>query len=239
MYKTQDIFKLLSSENKALKDDYAYKCGQEGLLRAFYFFRWCNKSEVADTRAAAKRFASGKVPEEIAEHYCTALVMIDHYQTDEEIKNAIKEIDQLTRDQLKDKGVLESLTPEKVKRRILKNVQKSYALGVETLEKRMSMLSSTTRNVLVAMALLLLINLALALTGVYERYLGFIFSGAPNPGYLVAGVLFIVPVFLLLLVKRRQLMEHKTHGPRYPQALKAMKKGLEDFTGYLSEKKII
>ena len=238
MYKTEEIFKLLSSENKALKDDNAYKSGQEGLLRAFYFFRWCNKSDVPDTNVAAAMFAGGKIPEEIAEHYCTALVMIDNYHTAEPVKDALREVDRLTREKSDDKGVLEVLHPAKVQRRILKKVHKSFGEAIEALNSRMTMLSTTARNVRVIMAVLLIVNAALAITGVYGRLLGSVFPGAPNPGYLAAGVLFVVPALAILFFNRHKLLEFKKEGPGYPGLLETMKKGFEEFGRFLSDKKI-
>jgi hypothetical protein len=241
---TQEIFSILSEESKSLKSAGSFKSGQEGLLKAFYFFRWCNKSEYLTTEKIADGFARGKIPEQQAEHYGTALVMIDNYETDPRVKEALREIDRLTAVRDGGKGVLDRLEPAKVERRVLKNIHANLSESIQAVKGREAMLKKTAAATWAGAAAILIISLGLLFSGTYQNLITSLLHPpagtfwASQGALAVAAALFALPVLALFLVNRGKIAEHMQKAGNYPQDAKKMEETLSAFSKRLADKKI-
>lgn len=246
MLKTEEIFKQLSEENKALKPDYAYKAGQQGLLRAFYFFRWCNKNNLGTIDKIVEQFIKGNMPEQQAEHYGSALVLIDHYDTSKEVKDAILYIEKQVYEQTRGQGPLDIIKPSKVQRRVLKNIYKTLEASIGNLKNRTDKLGKTSTGVWITLAVLLLGNVLLAVFGIYSNVMKAMFPSIMSGqgfmpsfgGYVTGLVVFVILSAVLLYFNRHRLVEQVTKSSDYPQEVKKMKKTLNQFEMLLKEKNI-
>lgn len=245
MHKIEDIFEILSTENKNLKPDHKYKVAEEGLLRAFYFFRWINKKEFKDLDKVVDAFKRNKIPDQQIEHYGCALVMMDSYDTDSRVKDAL---DYINRQYKKDKGgdILETIEDPRVERRVLKNIYSVYNDSVENLKKRTSDLKSSNRNFWIILSFILGINLALLLTGLYNKIL---LGAIPqvlrdNPmlasigPYALAGILFLVATLIIFFAMRYKIGEHVSNGENYLQEIERLERKVKKFQETLTGKKI-
>jgi hypothetical protein len=245
MYKVEEIFRILSQEKKELRPEYAYKTAEEGLLRAMYFFRWCNKKELDNTDRIVEAFAKKKIPEQQVEHFGSALIMIDHYETEPLVKDAIREIEEKVREKT-GKSTLEQVESQKIERRTYKNVYLTFAESIENLKKRVINLRKTFINSWVIVAVLLVINVVLSITTVYQRFLNNYLPGviAGNPmleqtgGNILAFFLFLFPSFLILFFNRHKMAEYSERGKKYPEEIRKMEETLDSFRSTLEEKNI-
>ena len=245
MKKIEDLFKLLSQEKKLLKPDHAYKPAEEGLLRAFYFFRWLNKKDYGNLDRVVEAFAKNKVPEQQIEHYGCALVMIDYYETEKEVKEALLYIN----DQFKEKtgsDILFKIKDKRVERRVLKNVYKIFNEARDTLANRTQSLKKSSISVWVFLFVFLAINIILVGTGVYYNFLMKIVPSLMADSKIMekygvavlAGILFIIPALIIILVSRYKLTEQVSRGNEYPELILKLNEGLDEFKQKLEAMKI-
>lgn len=238
MQDVDGIFKALSVENKALKPGYAYKTGQEGLLRAFYFFRWCNKNGFETLDKVVEQFIKKKIPEQQVEHFAVAMVMIDQYDTDPEVKDAIRGIDAEITSRSGGVSLIEALGNSKAERRILKNTLTTYREALDGLKKRAVSVKNGFIFIWVAIALLLAADAFLAATGKYGLILAKAAPSLAGGVSIVAAIIFIAPAALILFFNRHILSEQVRCGGVYPKDVLALEKGIRDFEEKLREKKI-
>jgi hypothetical protein len=244
MHDVETIFKTLSMENKSLKPGYAYKTGQEGLLRAFYFFRWCNKNGIDTADKVIEQFVKKKVPEQQTEHFGAALMMIDQYESDPSVKEYLIYIEENVKVRSGGKGVLEIIEPQKAERRVLKNVVTTFREAVESLKKRSQGIRGSSKAVWIIIGILLVVNLTLAFTNVYQHILdqaipkllkGSLFLRRFG-GEVLAGILILFPSLAILFVNRHKLSEHSRKGGEYPQEIRKMEKALAEFEETLKKR---
>lgn len=245
MYKIEELHKLLSAESKALKEKYSYKVGEEGLLRAYYFFRWADKKEYADLDKLVDAFSRNKVPEQQIEHFGCAFIMMDSYETDPKIKEALKYINEEFK---KKKGVdvLDALEDAKLEKRILKNIYNIYRDSLDKLKKRMIDLKSSLMSLWIIIACIFIANIALAFTGVYSRVVDTFMPQLmkTNPivyaygAHILAGLVFIVLSLLSLIIMRRKVSEYASKSKVYPQEITSLEWRIKKFKEYLEGKKI-
>jgi hypothetical protein len=246
MYKVEEIFKILSQEKKGLKPEYAYKTAEEGLLRAMYFFRWCNKKGLDTTDRIVESFAKKKIPEQQVEHFGSALVMIDHYETEPIVKDAIREIEEEVRKKT-GSPAMEQVESQKLEKRVYKNVYKSFEESIENLKKRTVYLKKTSRNTWIFIWVLLAVNFVLAFLGTYQQllntYLPATVEGNPilqqYGGNIIAVIVFLLPAFIVIFVNRHKLSEHSLRGKEYPEEINRMENTLASFRSTLEEKKVV
>lgn len=246
MHKISDLHKLLSKENKDLKPDHKYKTAEEGLLRAYYFFRWLDKKGYEDTEAVIADLLKNKIPEQQLEHYCSALVMIDCYETDEQVKGALVFINEQYKKQ-QGADVLDSIKDARVERRLLKNIYGIYKDAVDRLKNRTVELKSTASTVWTTLGIVLAINLVLIFTNVYSAILNKIIpasvmSSTPvlssYGGMILGAIFFIIPAIIILNSSKHKLGEHTAKGSSYPEEIMKMEEKLAAFKSKLDEKKI-
>jgi uncharacterized membrane protein len=246
MYKVEEIFKILSQEKKELKPEYAYKTAEEGLLRAMYFFRWCNKKGLDNTDRIVESFTKKKIPDQQVEHFGSALVMMEHYETEPVVKDALREIDENVR-QKTGKPAIEQVESEKLERRVYKNVYKTFEESIENLKNRIVYLRKTSRNTWIFIGVLLVINTVLAVLGTYQRLINAYFPGMVEGspviqefgGSILALLIFLIPSFIVLIVNRHKLAEQSLRGKEYPEEIKKMETTLSEFRNTLEEKKVM
>jgi len=245
MYETGEIFSLLSKEKKDLKPDHKYKTCEEGLMKALHFFRWCKKTEVKDADKVVELFIKKKIPEQQVEHFGAALVMIEHYDTHDIIKSALKYINDQVIEKT-GKPILDSIEPPRVERRILKNIYTSLEEAVERLKTRSISLKKSYKGFWLTILTFFILNVSLVGLGIYnklilhfvpEAYAGKTLLGHYG-GLIVAAVLFFIPSLLVLFLNRHKLSEHNAKGSDYPEEIQKMEETLEAFAKKLAEKKI-
>lgn len=244
MKNVEEIFKILSREKKTLKPEHAYKSAEEGILRAMYFFRWCNKKNIKNPDKIVDMFVKGTVPEKQTEHYATALVMIDHYDTDPEVKDVIRYINEKVKEKT-GKEVIENIEEGKVQRRILKNIYSTFHSSVCRLKKRAEKLRKSFLWFWVSAAVLLVLNVALSITGIYQQAVNSIFPPDSASlfiqkygGFIVAVVLFVMPLLLLGYFNRHKLSEHGKKSSDYPEEIREMEETLSRFKQKIQEKNV-
>jgi len=242
MYKVEELFRILSREKKYLKSGHAYKPGEEGLLRAMYFFRWLNKKDYKNTDKVVEAFIKNKIPEKQIEHYGCALRMMDNYETEEEVKNAIIHINEKYKKKT-GKEILESIPEAKIQRRVLKNIYNTYNESLERLKKRSKALKSFMSILCVFIAILFVVNVGMVLTGVYH---GLLISIIPEVlegnnfllkygGNILGAILFILPSLIILYVFRFRIKEYSEQSGDYPRIIEQMENNLNKFKDKLAE----
>ncbi|MCE1248760.1 MAG: hypothetical protein LWY06_19135 [Firmicutes bacterium] len=246
MHKISDLHKLLSKENKDLKPDHKYKTAEEGLLRAYYFFRWLDKKEYETTDSVVEAIVKNKLPEQQLEHYCSALVMIDCYETDDQVKKALIYInDEFKKQQGAD--VLDAIKDARIERRLLKNIYGIYKDSVDRLKNRTVELKSTASSVWKTVAAILVIDLVLIFANVYTNILKAAIPASvmsANPfigaygGMILGALLFIIPCVFILSSSKHKLSEHSSKGSSYPEEILKMEQKLIEFKKKLDDKKI-
>ena len=245
MEKIEDIFVLLSGEKKSLKPEHAYKAGEEGLLRAFYFFRWLNKKDYKTLDDVVEAFNKNKIPEQQLEHYGSALVMIDHYETDERVKKALVSINDKYKEKT-GKDVLYNQKDKRIERRVLKNIYQVFTDSLDRLKNRTVDLKKSNTTIWVVLVVVLAANIALVATGVYYNMLMSVIPGLMINSQIMskygvavlAGILFIVPALLILIMSRHKLSEQAAKGGEYPEAIARLEEEAKKFRSILEEMKI-
>jgi len=247
MYKIDELHKILSQEKKDLKPDHAYKTAEEGLLRAFYFFRWLNKKEYKDADKVVEAFLKNKIPEQQIEHYGCALLMIDCYQTDENIKRALRYINGKYKEK-SGKDVIDGIEDKKTRRRILKNMYQVFLESVENLKGRQKDLKFSNLTVWISILILLATSVILVANGLYMKFLLVVL---PQLAFkdttiifldkygvaIMAGIIFIIPSLIILLISRHKLIEYSLKGKIYPGETVQMEMQLNEFKKKLEEEK--
>lgn len=245
MEKIEDIFVLLSGEKKSLKPEHAYKAGEEGLLRAFYFFRWLNKKDYKTLDDVVEAFNKNKIPEQQLEHYGSALVMIDHYETDDKVKKALVYINDAYKGKT-GKEILYNQKDKRIERRVLKNIYQVFTDSIDRLKNRTVDLKKSNTTVWVLLVIVLAVNIALVASGMYYNLLMTIIPGLMIESQIMskygvavlAGILFIIPALLILVTSRHKLSEQAAKGGEYPEAIAKLEEEAGKFRGILEEMKI-
>lgn len=245
MEKIEDIFVLLSGEKKSLKPEHAYKAGEEGLLRAFYFFRWLNKKDYKTLDDVVEAFNKNKIPEQQLEHFGSALVMIDHYETDDRVKKALVFINDAYKEKT-GKEVLYNQKDKRIERRVLKNIYQIFTDSLDRLRNRTVDLKKSNTTVWVMLVIILAVNIALVATGAYYNLLMSVIPGLMIESQIMskygvavlAGILFIVPSLLMLVMSRHKLSEQAAKGGEYPEAIARLEEDAKKFRSILEEMKI-
>ncbi len=245
MEKIEDIFLLLSGEKKSLKPEHAYKAGEEGLLRAFYFFRWLNKKDYKTLDDVVEAFNKNKIPEQQLEHYGSALVMIDHYDTDDRVKKALIYLNDAYKGKT-GKEILYNQKDKRIERRVLKNIYQVFTDSLDRLKNRTVDLKKSNTTVWVMLVIVLAVNVALVATGVYFNVLNSIIPDLMKNSQIMskygvavlAGILFIIPALLILIMSRHKLSEQAAKGNEYPEAIARLEEEANKFKNILEGMKI-
>ncbi|MFP4498011.1 MAG: hypothetical protein ACLFQV_07340 [Vulcanimicrobiota bacterium] len=245
MKNTEEIFKILSQEKKDLKPSHKYKTAQEALLSARHFFRWARKNDLKTLDQIVEAFEKKKVPEAQLQHFGTAYLMHELYDTDEEVIESLKYINGKFEEK-NGKKILENIEPPKVERRVLKNIASTWQDAIDHLETRTEMLEKTSNWMWIAIVALLIINLGLVYLGHYEILLLMVapelyaeveLLGNLGP-YFVAILFFIIPSFVLVYINRHKIKEHSRKANEYPQEIQEMMESFKEFKKYMEEKNI-
>lgn len=242
MYKVEELFRVLSKEKKDLQPDHVYKPAEEGILKAMYFFRWLNKKDYKNTDKVVEAFIKNKIPEQQMEHYGCALNMIDNYETEEEVKKAIIYINEKYKKKT-GKEILDSIPEAKIQRRVMKNIYNTYRESLDRLKNRASALKSFMTILWVVIAILLIANVSLVLTGVYHVLLVKMIPGVLTGNEfllkygenILGALLFIIPSLIIIFVFRRRIDEYSKQNSVYPEFISRMESKLNEFKKKLDE----
>lgn len=245
MYKIADLHKLLSQEKKILKPDHAYKPAEEGLLRAYYFFRWLDKKEFKSTNSVVEAFIKDKIPEQQLEHFGTALAMADSYETHEEVKQALLQISDEFRKRTGG-DILESIKDTKVKRRVWKNIYTTYESALDRLKNRTEDIKATSRLSWMLIAVVLIADFIL-LTA--DAFMTLLLKTVPElmaqnqilkdfGEIIVAIAVFLILSLIILLITGRKIIEFRVKGKQYFEQIPKMEELVDNLRIKMEEQGI-
>lgn len=239
MYKVEEIFKILSLENKALKSPRVYKVGKEGILRAFYFFRWCNKKDFETLDDVVEAISKGKIPEQPMEHFLTAIVFYSHMETNPKVMKALEYVKDNV-EKRTGKAITDNFPSPKIERRTLKNIHKVLLDSLDNLKDRAKSVSLGTRNTYIIAVILVILGV-LGFCGLYFTDLLKINLPMENSKVIVSVaflVLMIVVAGVVFVKNQWKIKEYKEKSAKYESEIGKLEETLQNFQEMLEKKKI-